>query len=109
MKKEKTLSDQSNLFISDICSVKGQHTKPLAVITWEDITAYSRVELPYDFSDYRLMKKTVGFVWAETDEYIVLVQDYDLSNKGKGHRHNDFHVIPKGVIKNIRYLGEEEI
>lgn len=83
--------------------------KPLAIITWEDITAYARVELPEDFEKYRLIKKTVGFVWSESDEYLVLVQDYDLTNRGKKFKHNDFHIIPKGVIKEIRYLGTEKI
>lgn len=81
--------------------------KPIASVTWEDITAYARVILPEDFEKYRLVKKTIGLVWSETDEYIVLVQDYDLSNRGKKYKHNDFHIIPKGVIKEIRYLGTE--
>lgn len=81
--------------------------KPIASVTWEDITAYARVILPEDFEKYRLVKKTIGLVWSETDDYIVLVQDYDLSNRGKKYKHNDFHIIPKGVIKEIRYLGTE--
>jgi hypothetical protein len=83
--------------------------KPLAVITWEDITAYARVEIPEDFEKYRLLKKTVGLIWAEAEDYLVLVQDYDMTNKGKSYRHNDFHIIPKGVIREIKYLGHEHI
>lgn len=86
-----------------------KRVKPLAVVTWEDITAYARVEIPEDFEKYRLLKKTVGLIWSEADDYLVLVQDYDMTNKGRGFRHNDFHIIPKGVIKEIRYLGKEYI
>lgn len=83
--------------------------KPIASVTWEDITAYARVIIPDDFEKYRLVKKTIGLVWSETDEYIVLVQDLDLTNRGKKYKHNDFHIIPKGIIKDIRYLGTELI
>lgn len=83
--------------------------KPIASVTWEDITAYARVTIPDDFEKYRLVKKTIGLVWSETDEYIVLVQDLDLTNRGKKYKHNDFHIIPKGIIKDIRYLGTETI
>ncbi len=84
-------------------------TKKVAIVTWEDITAYSRVEIPDDFEFFRLSKVTVGLLWRESKDYIVLVQDYDLSNRGKGFRHNDFHIIPRGVIKNINILGEVNI
>lgn len=84
-------------------------TKKLALVTWEDITAYSRVEIPSDFEEYRLIKKTLGLLWLETADYVVLVQDYDVSNQGKGYHHNDFHIIPRGVIKEMRYLGEEPV
>jgi len=80
--------------------------KNVAAVWWEDITAYSRVEIPEDFEIFRLSKITVGLVWKETDDYIVLVQDYDLTNRGRGYRHNDFHIIPKGTIKNMAVLGE---
>ncbi len=83
--------------------------KQIALIIWEDITAYSRVEIPDDFEIYRLTKLTVGILWKESSDYLVLVQDYDLSNRGKGYRHNDFHIIPKGTIKEIRPLGEVEL
>ena len=68
-----------------------------------------KVEIPDDFEKFRLIKKTIGLLWSETDDYIVLVQDYDVTNKGKGYRHNDFHIIPKGVIRSIRHLGEEKV
>jgi len=80
--------------------------KPVAVITWEDITAYTRVEIPEDFEVFRLNKITVGMLWRETADYVVLVQDYDISNRGKGYRHNDFHIIPRGAIREVRILGE---
>ena len=83
--------------------------KPIALIIWEDITAYTRVEIPDDFEIYRLTKLTVGILWKESTDYLVLVQDYDLSNRGKGYRHNDFHIIPRGAVKEVRLLGEIEI
>lgn len=84
-------------------------TRPIALVTWEDITAYTRVEIPEDFEVYRLTKITVGILWKETHDYLVLVQDYDLSNRGKGYRHNDFHILPRGAIKEIRILGEVQL
>lgn len=83
--------------------------KPIAVITWEDITAYTRVEIPEDFEVFRLNKITVGMLWRETPDYVVLVQDYDISNNGKGYHHNDFHIIPRGAIREVRVLGEISI
>jgi len=83
--------------------------KSIALIIWEDITAYTRVEIPDDFEIYRLTKLTVGILWKESNDYLVLVQDYDLSNRGKGYRHNDFHIIPRGAVKEIRMLGEVEL
>ena len=80
--------------------------KHVAAVWWEDITAYSRVEIPEDFDIFRLSKITIGLLWKETDDYIVLVQDYDLTNRGRGYRHNDFHIVPKGTIKNMQVLGQ---
>jgi hypothetical protein len=80
--------------------------KKVAVVKWEDITAYSRVEIPEDFEIFRLSKITVGLLWKEAEDYIVLVQDYDLTNRGRGYRHNDFHIIPRGTIKEMKILGE---
>ena len=34
--------------------------------------------------------------------------DYDLTNAGKDYRHNDFHIIPRGVIRHLTVLGERE-
>lgn len=83
--------------------------KQIALVTWEDITAYTRVEIPEDFEVFRLSKITVGILWRESHDYVVLVQDYDLSNKGKGYHHNDFHIIPRGAIKEIKLLGEVQL
>ncbi|HCG99883.1 MAG TPA: hypothetical protein DE036_08920 [Actinobacteria bacterium] len=92
-------------FLDDDEMIEAQ-IKCVQAVWWEDITAYSRVEIPDDFEVFRLSKITVGLVWKETDDYIVLVQDYDLTNRGRGYRHNDFHIIPKGTIKNMTVLGE---
>ena len=96
--------DEERILLPDERGVKS-----LVLVDWEDITAYARVEIPDDFEKFRLIKKTIGLLWSETDDYIVLVQDYDVTNKGKGYRHNDFHIIPKGVIRSIRHLGEEKV
>ena len=77
---------------------------PLVAVEWEDITAYSRTAIPDDFEAYRLRKLTCGLLWKETDEYIVIVGDYDLTNGGKDYRHNDFHIIPRGVIRELTVL-----
>jgi hypothetical protein len=79
---------------------------PLVAVEWEDITAYSRTAIPEDFEPYRLRKLTCGILWKETEEYVVVVGDYDISNAGKDYRHNDFHIIPRGVIREINVLRE---
>ena len=64
-------------------------TAPLVAVEWEDITAYSRTALPEDFEPYRLRKLTCGLLWKDTP-----------------YRHNDFHIIPRGVIRQLTYLRE---
>ena len=83
-----------------------QVAAPLVAVEWEDITAYSRTALPEDFEPYRLRKLTCGLLWKETAEYIVIVGDYDITNEGRDYRHNDFHIIPRGVIRQLTYLRE---
>jgi hypothetical protein len=78
----------------------------LVAVEWEDITAYSRTAIPDDFEPFRLRKLTCGLLWKETAEYLVVVGDYDLTNEGKDYRHNDFHIIPKGVIRKVTYLSD---
>ncbi len=78
----------------------------LVAVEWEDITAYSRTAIPEDFEPYRLRKLTCGILWKETAEYVVVVGDYDITNGGKDYRHNDFHIIPRGVIRQIEYLRD---
>jgi hypothetical protein len=77
---------------------------PLVAVEWEDITAYSRTAIPEDFEPYRLRKLTCGILWKETADYVVIVGDYDITNAGKDYRHNDFHIIPRGVIREINVL-----
>src|SRR5881397_408598 len=79
---------------------------PLVAVEWEDITAYSRTALPDDFEPYRLRKLTCGLLWKDTPEYVVVVGDYDITNEGRDYRHNDFHIIPRGVIRQLTYLRE---
>jgi len=35
-----------------------------------------------------------------------VVGDYDLTNEGKDYRHNDFHIIPRGVIRKLTCLSD---
>ncbi|HKY50600.1 MAG TPA: hypothetical protein VJP45_05035 [Candidatus Limnocylindria bacterium] len=79
---------------------------PLVAVEWEDITAYSRTAIPDDFEPYRLRKLTCGMLWKDTSEYVVVVGDYDITNEGKDYRHNDFHIIPRGVIRKLTYLTD---
>ena len=81
-------------------------TARLVAVEWEDITAYSRTAIPEDFEALRLRKLTCGLLWKDTPEYVVVVGDYDLTNEGKDYRHNDFHIIPKGVIRKMTYLSD---
>jgi hypothetical protein len=78
----------------------------IVAVEWEDITAYSRTAIPEDFESFRLRKLTCGLLWKETTEYVVVVGDYDMTNEGKDYRHNDFHIIPKGVIRKLTYLTD---
>jgi len=78
----------------------------LVAVEWEDITAYTRTAIPEDFEAYRLRKLTCGLLWKETDDYIVVVGDYDITNAGKDYRHNDFHIIPRGVIRQLTVLRD---
>ena len=78
----------------------------LVAVEWEDITAYTRTALPDDFEPYRLRKLTCGMLWKETADYIVVVGDYDITNAGKDYRHNDFHIIPRGVIRQLTVLRD---
>ena len=80
----------------------------LIAVEWEDITAYTRTAIPDDFEPFRLRKLTCGILWKETAEYIVVVDDYDITNAGKDYRHNDFHIIPRGVIRQLTVLREPE-
>jgi len=83
-------------------------TDRLVAVEWEDITAYSRTAIPEDFEPFRLRKLTCGLLWKEMPEYIVIVGDYDLTNEGKDYRHNDFHIIPRGVILKLTLLSRDE-
>ena len=90
-------------------TVDDRVSAPLVAVEWEDITAYSRTALPDDFEAYRLRKLTCGLLWKETDEYVVVVGDYDITNAGKDYRHNDFHIIPRGVIRQMSILRRPEL
>jgi len=48
----------------------------------------------------------ITYTRIETDDYIVIVGDYDITNAGKDYRHNDFHIIPRGVIRQLTVLRD---
>jgi len=31
-----------------------------------------------------------------------------MTNEGKDYRHNDFHIIPRGVIRKLTYLTDAD-
>ncbi len=78
----------------------------LVAVEWEDITAYTRTVIPDDLEPFRLRKLTCGLLWKETPDYVVVVGDYDITNAGKDYRHNDFHIIPRGVIRQLTVLRD---
>jgi len=74
---------------------------PIVLVEWEDIVSHTRVELPTEFKDFRLIKQTIGFLYKTKHDFIVVVPEYDYSNKGKDYAHSDFTLIPKGCILKI--------
>src|SRR6266436_3790839 len=55
---------------------------------------------------YEQIGKQGGQKVKETYDYIVIVGDYDITNAGKDYRHNDFHIIPRGVIRQLTVLRD---
>jgi hypothetical protein len=70
----------------------------LVAIKWEDVTTLARFGLNTDFEGKRLYKLSVGFLIEETDEYVVIADDMDLS--GYPEAPNNYGtLIPKGCIR----------
>ena len=70
----------------------------LVSVKWEDITSLVRFSLNQDFEHKRLYKLSVGFVVKETDEYVVIADDVDLT-LDRDSANNYGTLIPKGCIR----------
>jgi len=67
-------------------------------VKWEDITSLVRFSLSQDFELKRLYKLSVGFVVKETDEYVVIADDVDLT-WDLDASNNYGTLIPRGCIR----------
>jgi ABC-type branched-subunit amino acid transport system substrate-binding protein len=66
---------------------------------------YDGASGPLDYADVGEPDRGDYDVWEWQDaEYVVVVGDYDITNAGKDYRHNDFHIIPRGVIRQLTIL-----
>lgn len=75
----------------------------LVKVTWIDIFAFSRLsleEIEKDIEEYELYKSEVGYLVKETNDYIVIVHDLDLT----GGSDNYGSYIPRGNVIEIEYL-----
>ncbi len=82
----------------------------LAIVEWEDIVAISRQPLPHhdkEVEDGQLIMQTIGYVIEFTD-YLIVVTSYDVTHKGEGYYHNDYTIIPRGVIRRVIDLYQAE-
>lgn len=80
----------------------------LAIVEWEDIVGVTHQPLPHfdsEVEEWQLIKQTVGYV-IEFSGYLVVVTDYDVTHKGEGYCHNDYTIIPKGVVRSVHDLEE---
>jgi len=78
----------------------------LVLVEWEDIVGVGHQAIPKHESDlkqFELVKQTTGFLIEFANHYVI-VTDYDVTHEGEGYCHNDFTIIPKGAVRNIRDL-----
>jgi hypothetical protein len=75
----------------------------LVAVKWEDVTTLARFGLDTDFESKRLYKLSVGFLIEETDEYIVIADDMDLSGAPES-ANNYGTLVPKGCICDRRVI-----
>lgn len=76
---------------------------PLVCVCWADIVNFGRLsleEIEEGMEDHMLYKKEVGYLVKETDDYVVVVNDLDLT----GGSDNYGSLIIKGCICSIEYL-----
>lgn len=82
----------------------------LVLVEWEDIVGVTHQPLPKyedELLEHQLLKQTTGFL-IEFAKHLVVVTDYDVTHHGVGYRHNDYTVIPKGVVRWVHELEEIE-
>jgi len=79
----------------------------LVAVKWEDITSLVRFSLSQDFEHKRLYKMSVGFVVKETDEYVVIADDVDLT-WDRDSANNYGTLIPKGCIREWNVIKRYE-
>lgn len=70
----------------------------MVAVKWEDITSLARFNLQDDFEAKRLYKLSVGFLVKETDEYVVIADDLDLT-LSPDSCNNYGTLIPKGCVR----------
>jgi len=76
---------------------------PLVCVTWVDIVNFGRLsleEIEEGMEDHMLYKKEVGYLVKKTDDYIVVVNDLDLT----GGSDNYGSLIIAGAVQDIEYL-----
>jgi hypothetical protein len=89
-------------------STGGDLLMKLVIVEWEDIVGLSHEPLPKyqsELLEHQLLKQTTGYL-IEFEKYLVVVTDYDVSHHGEGYCHNDYTVIPKGVVRWVHELIE---
>lgn len=88
----------------------GRKPMRLVLVEWEDIVGITHATIPKsdrDLKQYQLIKHTMGYL-IELDAHVVVVTDYDVTHDGGAFGHNDFTIIPRGVIKTIVDLIEQQ-
>jgi len=87
----------------------GGNGMKIVLVEWEDIMGLTHKPLPVSDSEIRpLIKHTVGYL-IEFAKHLVVVTDYDETHAGGGgYGHNDFTVIPKGVVLEVTELARIE-
>lgn len=80
----------------------------IVMVEWEDIVGVVREPLPKyqdDLLEHQLLMQTTGLL-IEFTKYLVVVTDYDVTHHGAGWCHNDYTIIPRGVVRWVHELVE---
>lgn len=84
---------------------------PIMLVEWEDIVSIARQPIPSvnDLDNYTLIQHSVGYCIINNKDYIVIATDYDKTHSGQEYCHNDFTIIPRGVIRKTSILKEAKV